>query len=84
MENERNIEDVTVNPQDKQNKYVDRKYIMAKLSARKKLFYMVWGLTFILSCLYIFPQPRYYTSKVMLAPEIPGGSALGGLGSIAS
>lgn len=84
MENERNIEDVTEHPQDKHNKSVDRKYIVAKLSARKKLFYMVWGGTFVLSCLYIFPQPRYYTSKVMLAPEMSGSSALGGLGSIAS
>lgn len=39
---------------------------------------------FVLSCVYILPQPRFYTSEVMLAPEVNSQDALGGLSSIAS
>ena len=43
----------------------------------------MWAWTFVLSCIWIFPQPRYYTSSVTLAPEI-NGEDVGGLSSIAS
>lgn len=80
MENEQYIE----NPKEEKGHSIGIGQIKAKLLKRKKLFGIVWGVTFVLACLYIFPQPRYYTSKVMLAPEMTSSSALGGLGSIAS
>ncbi len=48
------------------------------------MFYKVWAITFILSCVWIFPQPRYYTAEVKLAPEMNGENIGGGLSSIAS
>ena len=38
----------------------------------------------MLSCIWIFPQPRYYDCEVTLAPESNGESVSGGLSSIAS
>ena len=51
---------------------------------RRKTFYKVWIITFILSCLWILPQPRYYTCEVKLAPEMNGEDIGGGLSSLAS
>lgn len=45
--------------------------------------YKVWIWTFVLSCIWILPQPRYYTCEVKLAPEM-SGEDVGGLSSIAS
>ena len=58
--------------------------IRRELKSRRKLFFKVWGIVFVLSCLYIFPQPRYYTSEVSLAPEVNDESAMGSISSIAS
>lgn len=63
---------------------IDVSYIVGLLWGRKKLFFKIWTTVFILSCLWIFPQPRYYTAEVMLAPEAGGDNAMGGLGSIAA
>lgn len=49
----------------------------------KKRFYKVWAITFVLSCIWILPQPRFYTCDVKLAPEMNGEDA-GNLSSIAS
>lgn len=53
-----------------------------KLLAKKGRFFILWCVTFILSCIWIFPQPRYFTSTVKLAPEM--GDLAGGYASIAS
>lgn len=58
--------------------------IRRELKSRRILFFKVWGIVFVLSCLYIFPQPRYYTSEVSLAPEVNDESAMGSISSIAS
>lgn len=50
----------------------------------RRRFYKVWAITFVLSCIWIFPQPRFYTSEVKLAPEMNGEDVGGGLSSIAS
>lgn len=44
------------------------------LWSKRKLFYKVWAITFALSCIWIFPQPRYYTADISLAPEANGES----------
>ncbi len=64
-------------------KSLDLKKIIQTLWENKKKFYKVWAWTFVLSCIWIFPQPRFYTSSVTLAPEI-NGEDVGGLSSIAS
>lgn len=50
----------------------------------RKVFNKVLPIVFILSCIWIFPQPRYYTTSVAVAPEASGAMAGGGLSSIAS
>lgn len=67
-----------------QQRIIDLGKIAHMLWAKKKTFVKVWVVTFILSCIWIFPQPRYYVCEVKLAPEISGVDMSGGLSSIAS
>lgn len=64
-------------------KTLDVRKILNLLLSKKKQFFFIWGITFILSCLYILPQPRFYTCTVKLAPENSEENG-GGLSSIAS
>lgn len=66
------------------NIFISIRDIINKLKKKKFLFLKTLSLTFILSCIWIFPQPRYYTAEVMLAPEANDDSGIGGLSSIAS
>lgn len=50
---------------------------------RRKTFCIILPIVFALSCLWIFPQPRYYTCEVKLAPEGINEEA-GGIASVAS
>lgn len=63
---------------------IDISKICRLLWSKRKTFYKVWIITIILSCIWIFPQPRYYTCEVKLAPEMNGEDIGGGLSSIAS
>lgn len=51
---------------------------------RKRLFVKPLCIAFVLSCVYIFSLPRYYTTQTSLAPEIGNAGAGGTLSSIAS
>ena len=68
----------------KEQQVIDIRKMVRQVWAKRKLFYKVWALTFILSCVWVLPQPRYYTCEVKLAPEMGGDNAGGGLSSIAS
>lgn len=68
---------------EEQKKIIDLSEIFKKLWSNKKKFFIVWIITFILSCIWIFPQPRYYQAEVSLAPEL-AGEDVGGLSGIAS
>ena len=75
--------------EDRKNMEVKKKVInldeAAKLLwSKKKKFLLLWLITFVLSCLWIFPQPRFYTCEVMLAPETSKLSSQDGISSIAS
>ena len=54
------------------------------LKAKKRSYIKILGITFVLSCLIIFPQPRYYTCEVKLAPEYGSNSPSEGIGSLAA
>ncbi len=70
---------------DKNNKdVIDLGKIFKTLLAKRKTFFYVWPIVFVLSCIWILPQPRYYTSSISLAPEAVGENVAGGLSSIAS
>lgn len=55
---------------EEQKKIIDLNKIFKILWSKKKVFLIVWIVTFILSCIWIFPQPKYYQADVSLAPEI--------------
>lgn len=63
---------------------IDLRKVTHTLWAKRRLFYKVWAWTFVLSCVWILPQPRYYGCEVKLAPEMNGEDVGGGLSSIAS
>ena len=54
-----------------------------KLWAKRILFVKVWVITLVLSIIWIYPQPRFYTAKTSLAPEANGEStsSLAGIAS---
>jgi len=62
---------------------IDLRVLAKKIRDNRKLFYKVLPIVFLVSCAYIFPQPRYYTADAKLAPEM-GSSVTGNIGSIAS
>lgn len=63
---------------------IDFEAIFRTLWSQKKLIFKVWIWTFILSCIWILPQPRYYTTQVSVAPESDENKSVGGLASLAS
>lgn len=63
---------------------IDLRIMSRKIWASRKLFCKVLSIVFVLSCIFIFSIPRYYSSDAKLAPEIDASSAMGGLNSIAS
>ena len=63
---------------------IDLRVIFRKVWNNRRLFYKVLPIVFILSCIYIFSKPRYYTSEVKLAPETENITAGGALSSLAS
>lgn len=70
--------------EDEKKDIIDLGKIVRTLYAKKKIFFYVWPIVFILSCIWVLPQPRYYNCSVSLAPEAAGEDIAGGLSSIAS
>lgn len=65
-------------------KVIDLRVVFRKIWDNRKLFYKVLPIVFVLSCIYIFSLPRYYTSNIKLAPEMENSGTGGTLGAIAS
>lgn len=70
--------------EEKKKAVIDIRQIIKKLWNKKNLFIKVWIITFILSCIWILPQPRYYTASVSISPESAESKELGDLASLAS
>ena len=64
--------------------YIDLRKVVAQLTSKKRVFFWVWGITFVVASVLIVLVPRTYTCSVKLAPEAESASAAGALGSIAS
>ena len=62
---------------------IDFERIFEILKTKKKVYLWAGLISFVLSCIWIFPEPRYYDCDVALAPEA-NEESLGGLSSIAS
>lgn len=63
---------------------IDIKIVLATLWANRWLFLKVWVITFVLACVWILPQPRYYTTQVSIAPESTNKDISGDIASLAS
>ena len=61
---------------------IDLVEVFKLLKSKKKVFFIVLPIVFVLSCLYIFPQPLY-RCNVTLAPEVTSENIAGGLSSLA-
>ena len=73
-----------VSEQNSKNDVIDLVEVYKVLKARKKVFFIVIPIVFVLSCIWVLPQPRYYKAEVVLAPEMNGEDMAGGLASVAS
>lgn len=65
----------------KKNDFID---LFQTLWGIKKTFFKVWAVTFILSCIWIFPQPRTYNCTTTIAPETSEDTPGGSIASLAS
>lgn len=63
---------------------IDLRLVFKKIWNQRRLFYKVLPIVFILSCIYIFSVPRYYTSSTNLAPELDPPIGSNTLSSLAS
>lgn len=63
---------------------IDYRAVFSAMWKRRKLFYKVLSITFVLSIAYIYCIPRYYMTDTKMAPEAESSIAGGTLGSIAS
>lgn len=71
--------------EEKKKEVIDLREIIRKIIRKRRKFYLPLAITFVLSCVYIFSLPRYYTTNARLAPEMESSLGAGGtLGSIAS
>lgn len=55
---------------DNESQNIDLKAILKRIKQKKWYILIISVLAFALSCLIIFPVPRYYTCSVELAPEL--------------
>lgn len=69
--------------ENKQN-IINIKEIIEIILQNKKKFAKYLTIAFIVSCAWILPQPRYYTTAVTLAPETEEAISGGSLSSLAS
>ena len=70
--------------QTKQNEYIDITALVKTIWQRRKLFYWVLPITFVLSSALILCVPRYYRCEVILAPEAQSSGPSGSLQALAS
>lgn len=68
----------------KETEIINIREILKKIVASRKSFYLPLGIVFVLSCIYIFSVPRYYSTDAKLAPEMESSLSVGSLGTIAS
>ena len=67
-----------------QQKIIDLGKVVRVLNSKKTTYFKVLPLVFVLSCLWILPQPRFYDCTVELAPESSDAAGINGIASLAS
>ena len=78
------IENLNIVKMDDKKEIIDIRDILKTLKSRKKLFWKTLGCAFVLSCIWIFPKPRTYSTNITVAPEMADMKGGGSLSSIAS
>lgn len=68
----------------KEIEVINIKRIVHIIVTNRKKYYLPLGIVFVLSCVYIFSKPRFYTTEAKLVPELESSMNGGTLGSIAS
>ncbi len=58
--------------------------VWRRIWSKRRLFYKVLPVTFVLSSIYICALPRYYSTETQMAPETENGFSGGSIGSLAS
>ncbi len=62
-----------IEPQEEESS-VDFGQLFAALKKRKRLYYKVLPITFVLACIYTLGLRNYYTCEVLLSPELSTGA----------
>lgn len=62
---------------------IDFGALWQSVSKRRKTYYKVLGIAFVLACIYAFSLPRVYRCEVMLAPELSTSRSSNSLASLA-
>ena len=71
-------------PVQKEQSSIDFGALWQSVRSRRKLYYKVLGITFIIACVYAFSLPKTYSCKVMLAPELSSTGGRNYLSTLAS
>lgn len=70
--------------ENKEMEVINLREIIQKILKNKKKFIKPLAIVFVLSVVYIYSQPRYYSTNTKLAPEMDNNMSGGALGSLAS
>ena len=62
---------------------IDFGALWRSVTKRKKIYYKVLGITFVLGCVYAFSLPKVYKCEVMLAPELSTSRSTSSIASLA-
>ncbi len=76
-------ENKNIIPEQEENS-IDFAQIFAAIKKRKRLYYKVLPIAFILACIYALSIPNYYSCQVMLAPELSSSRGSSSLSALAS
>ena len=74
----------TIKVVQKQPSSIDFSALWQSVKSRRKLYYKVLGITFVVACIYAFSLPKTYSCKVMLAPELSSTGGRNYLSALAS
>lgn len=74
-----------IDPEEQEEEsHIDFKALFAALKKRRKLYWRVLPITFIIACVIVLSIPNYYTCEVQLAPELATRGSSSPLGALAS
>jgi len=77
-----NLENQHIEQQEESS--IDFAQIFAAIKKRKRLYYKVLPVTFVVACIIALSLPNYYSCQVMLAPELSSSRSGGALSALAS